>query len=160
MITVSFLLPSLSLPPGPVKKCGLLKILHEKHKPVTSKQRLSSETLAFKRSLQEAADSNRDLQPHIHKAQVSISLSLVRMYSEEHRVCMVHQICNTEYYIVTCTAARIEYCRTERVQGHKDFNYFLFHAKLKIFHDDYDYYSMVKIWYCIEHAHLWKLMCR
>ena len=56
--------------PGPVKKCGLLKVLHEKYKPESAKKQPSSESLTLRKCLQEVAETNKDLQPHIHKAQV------------------------------------------------------------------------------------------
>ena len=55
---------------GPVKKCGLLKILHERYRSGPSKQRVSLELQEFRQTLQEVAEDNRDLQPHIAKAQV------------------------------------------------------------------------------------------
>ena len=55
---------------GPVKKCGLLKVLHEKYRPPTSRKQPSSETVLFKQSLQEVAEQNKDLLPHLGKAQV------------------------------------------------------------------------------------------
>ena len=55
---------------GPVKKCGLLKILHERFRSGPSKQRVSLELQEFRQTLQEVAEDNRDLQPHIAKAQV------------------------------------------------------------------------------------------
>ena len=66
-------LPLLLLSPlliGPVKKCGLLKILHERYRSGPSKQRVSLELQEFRQTLQEVAEKNRDLQPHIAKAQV------------------------------------------------------------------------------------------
>ena len=65
--------PPLLLSPlliGPVKKCGLLKILHERFRSGPSKQRVSLEVQEFRQTLQEVAEDNRDLQPHIAKAQV------------------------------------------------------------------------------------------
>ena len=71
-------LPTTSLPFSPTYhtysyqvQCGLLKVLHERYRSESTKQRPTSECVAFKRSLQEVAESNRDLQPHIHKAQVN-----------------------------------------------------------------------------------------
>jgi DNA-directed RNA polymerase III subunit RPC1 len=58
---------------GPVKKCGLLKVLHEKFKPPTSRRQPSSETLAFKQSLEEVAEQNKELLPHIGKAQENLN---------------------------------------------------------------------------------------
>lgn len=66
--------------PGPVKKCGLLKVLHEKYKPVSSKHKPSSESLALRQSLQEVAEENRDMLPHINKAQVDILLLMNYTY--------------------------------------------------------------------------------
>jgi len=54
---------------GTVKKCGLLKIVHEKFRFAPSKQRVSQELQEFRQTLQEFAEDNRDLQPHITKAQ-------------------------------------------------------------------------------------------
>ena len=68
---------------GPVKKCGLLKVLHEKFKPPTSRQQPSNETLAFKQSLEEVAEQNKELLPHIGKAQVRKCRKLRREGSEE-----------------------------------------------------------------------------
>ena len=45
-------------------------MLHEKFKPPTSRQQPSSESVAFKQSLAEVAEQNKELQPHISKAQV------------------------------------------------------------------------------------------
>lgn len=59
-------------PVGPVKKCGLLKILHEKYRPATgvAKQRVIQEVQEFRFSLTEAAEANAEIEPHIGKAQV------------------------------------------------------------------------------------------
>lgn len=56
---------------GPVKKCGLLKILHEKYRPATgvAKQRVIQEVQEFRFSLTEAAEANAEIEPHIGKAQ-------------------------------------------------------------------------------------------
>ena len=45
-------------------------MLHEKYKPPSSRQQPSSEALAFRQSLQEVAEQNKDMKPHIGKAQV------------------------------------------------------------------------------------------
>lgn len=88
------LLPSSSPPPllhpssalliGTVKKCGLLKIVHEKFRFAPSKQRVSQELQEFRQTLQEFAEDNRDLQPHITKAQVLKLLgeTSARLYRE------------------------------------------------------------------------------
>ena len=74
---------------GPVKKCGLLKVLHEKYKPESSKHRPSSETVAFKKSLQDVAEQNRDMQPHLNKAQVYTlhSLEFMSIFFMLRRLC-------------------------------------------------------------------------
>ena len=61
------------MPPlGPVKKCGLLKILHEKYRAATgaAKQRVIQEVQEFRFSLTEATEANAEIEPHIAKAQV------------------------------------------------------------------------------------------
>ena len=45
-------------------------MLHEKYKPPTSRQQPSSESLALRHSLQEVAEQNKDMRPHLSKAQV------------------------------------------------------------------------------------------
>ena len=55
---------------GPVKKCGLFKILHERYKQV-GKKNISMEVIEFRQSLEEAAELYKDIAPHIGKAQVS-----------------------------------------------------------------------------------------
>ncbi len=54
---------------GTVKKCGLLKIVHEKYKQ-TSKTKISPEITEFRLSLEEAAASYQEITPFIGKAQV------------------------------------------------------------------------------------------
>lgn len=58
---------------GPVKKCGLLKIVHEKYRPSTTKQLPPQEVRDFQRVIQEAADGNKDLMPFIAKAQENLN---------------------------------------------------------------------------------------
>ena len=57
---------------GPVKKCGLLKILHEKYRAATgiAKQRVIQEVQEFRLSLSEAAEANTEIELHIPKAHV------------------------------------------------------------------------------------------
>ena len=55
--------------PGSVKKCGLLKILHEKYPTSRGKQRQSQESREFHELIVGAAQGNKDLLPHIGKAQ-------------------------------------------------------------------------------------------
>ena len=53
-----------------MKKCGLLKIIHVKYKePTSSKQKIPQEVREFKETLLTAAEENKDLAPHIGKAQ-------------------------------------------------------------------------------------------
>jgi DNA-directed RNA polymerase III subunit RPC1 len=70
-----------------VKKCGLLKVLHEKHRPPSSRQPPSSESVALRGALLEAAGQNRELLPHIGKAQENLNplrvLSLFQSIPDE-----------------------------------------------------------------------------
>lgn len=59
---------------GPVKKSGLLKIIHEKYRaPTTSKQKVAEEVKDFQRAIQEVAKENRELGPFVGKAQDNMS---------------------------------------------------------------------------------------
>lgn len=58
---------------GPVKKCGLLKIVHEKYRPSTTKQLPPQEVRDFQRVVQEAAEGNKELLPFIGKAQENLN---------------------------------------------------------------------------------------
>ena len=61
---------SLSLcPSGSVKKCGLLKILHEKFPQSKGRQKQSCESREFHETILEVAHGNKDMLPHIGKAQ-------------------------------------------------------------------------------------------
>jgi DNA-directed RNA polymerase III subunit RPC1 len=79
--------PHCSAANGPVKKCGLLKVLHEKHRPPSSRQPPSSESVALRGALLEAAGQNRELLPHIGKAQENLNplrvLSLFQSIPDE-----------------------------------------------------------------------------
>ena len=52
---------------GPVKKCGLFKILHEKFK---NRKKFESEFLSFQSTFSEAIEHNKDLEQYLTKAQV------------------------------------------------------------------------------------------
>ena len=54
---------------GPVKKSGLLKIIHEKYRPVSSRQKVPNEVKEFHQVMQGLGEQNKDLQPFISKAQ-------------------------------------------------------------------------------------------
>lgn len=76
------------LPQGPVKKCGLLKIVHDRFRAVGgARQKASREAQEFRLSLQEAAEQNRELAAHIAKAQETLNplrvLHLFRSIPEE-----------------------------------------------------------------------------
>ena len=54
---------------GTVKKCSLLKIIHVKYKESTTKQKPPLEVREFRETLVGVAEDNKDLLPHISKAQ-------------------------------------------------------------------------------------------
>ena len=54
---------------GFVKKCGLLKILHEKYPSAKNKRKQTLESREFQDLLAEAAQENKDMIPHLGKAQ-------------------------------------------------------------------------------------------
>lgn len=54
---------------GTVKKCGLLKILHEKYPSARGKQKSTMESREFQSLLTEAAQGNKEMLPHLGKAQ-------------------------------------------------------------------------------------------
>ena len=58
-----------SLLPGTVKKCSLLKIIHVKYKETTTKQKPPLEVTEFRETLIGVSEDNKDLLPHINKAQ-------------------------------------------------------------------------------------------
>ena len=58
---------------GPVKKSGLLKIVHEKYRPVSAKQKTSQEVKEFRQVIQRVAEDNKELQPFINKAQETLN---------------------------------------------------------------------------------------
>lgn len=58
---------------GPVKKCGLLKIVHEKYRVTGGiKKGINPEVQEFRLTLQEAAESNPEIAPYIDKAQETL----------------------------------------------------------------------------------------
>ena len=58
---------------GPVKKCGLLKILHEKYAAGTVKSGPPPETKEFRFLLQEVAETTKEIQPYMNKAQENLN---------------------------------------------------------------------------------------
>ena len=62
-------LPNLCV--GPVKKMtsAIMKILHEKYRSGTSRNKTAPEVEEFKEDLQMAAEMNKELQPYVGKAQ-------------------------------------------------------------------------------------------
>ena len=57
-------------PAGTVKKCALLKIVHEKYRVATSSRKMTeAEVSEFHQDMQDAAAANRDLAPFVGKAQ-------------------------------------------------------------------------------------------
>lgn len=55
---------------GTVKKCGLLKIVHVKYKdPTSTRQKAPLEVREFWETMTMVAEDNKDLAPHIGKAQ-------------------------------------------------------------------------------------------
>eukprot|EP00731_Ephydatia_muelleri_P022715 Em0015g298a len=59
---------------GPVKKCGLLKIVHEKYRVTGgTKKAINPEVQEFRLTLQEAAESNPEIAPYIDKAQETLN---------------------------------------------------------------------------------------
>lgn len=83
-------------PSGPVKKttASIMKIVHEKCRPVTGKGRTAPEVEAFKESLQMAAEMNKELQPHLSRAQEILNprkvLQLFRRIPDSVRCCLEH----------------------------------------------------------------------
>ena len=62
---------------GPVKKCGLFKILHEKFK---NRKKFESEFLSFQSTFSEAIEHNKDLEQYLTKAQVHThTVTMTRM---------------------------------------------------------------------------------
>lgn len=60
--------------PGPVKKSGLLKIVHEKYRPTTSSKRPPpQEVREFRQVIDEVAEHNMELQPFVSKAQDNLN---------------------------------------------------------------------------------------
>ena len=59
--------------PGPVKKCGLLKIVHDKYRPPTTKRLPPQEVREFHGILQDVAEQNTELKPFISKAQENLN---------------------------------------------------------------------------------------
>ena len=71
---------------GPVKKCGLLKIVHEKYRVTGGiKKGVNPEVQEFRLTLQEAAESNPEIAPYIDKAQVR---------ADQWVVCLVNLLIN------------------------------------------------------------------
>lgn len=58
---------------GPVKKCGLLKIIHEKYK--TTKKVIDPMVSDFLQSFDIAIEHNKEVEPLLNKAQVNIHQS-------------------------------------------------------------------------------------
>lgn len=56
-----------------MKKSGLLKIIHEKYRPVTARQKASQEVRDFQRMIQEVAEENKELLPFVNKAQETLN---------------------------------------------------------------------------------------
>ena len=57
-------------PAGTVKKCALLKIVHEKYRVASSSRKMTeAEVSEFHQDMQDAAAANRDLAPFVGKAQ-------------------------------------------------------------------------------------------
>lgn len=52
-----------------MKKCGLLKILHEKYPSGRGRQRQTLESREFYELIQEAVQDSKEMLPHIGKAQ-------------------------------------------------------------------------------------------
>ena len=52
-----------------MKKCGLLKILHEKYPTARNKKKQTVESREFQDLITEVAQDNKDMLPHIGKAQ-------------------------------------------------------------------------------------------
>ena len=72
---------------GTVKKCGMLKILHEKYK--VGKKKVSDEVVAFHQSFASALEYNKDLGPLMGRAQEALNplkvLALFKAIPEEVR---------------------------------------------------------------------------
>ena len=58
---------------GPVKKCVLLKIVHEKYRPTGTKRPPPQEVREFQQVVQDVAEQNRELQPFVSKAQDNLN---------------------------------------------------------------------------------------
>lgn len=58
---------------GPVKKCGLLKIIHEKYK--TTKKVIDPMVSDFLQSFDIAIEHNKEVEPLLTRAQVNIHQS-------------------------------------------------------------------------------------
>ena len=54
---------------GTVKKCGLLKILHEKYPVGKSQKKQTLESREFHDAILEAVKDNKEVLPHVSKAQ-------------------------------------------------------------------------------------------
>lgn len=61
--------------PGPVKKCGLLKIIHEKYK--TTKKVVDAFVSEFMQSFDTAIEHNKVMEPLLTRAQVNFELNCV-----------------------------------------------------------------------------------
>lgn len=77
---------------GPVKKCGLLKIVHEFNRPSTTKQLPPQQVRDFQRTIQEAADANKELLPFISKAQENLNpLKVLQLFERiPDEVCLYY----------------------------------------------------------------------
>ncbi len=78
---------------GPVKKCGLLKIVHEKYRPSTTKQKPPKEVRDFRSVIQEAAELNKELMPFIAKAQENLNpLRVLQLFER-----IPDEVCGLEF---------------------------------------------------------------
>lgn len=63
--------PHCGAPNGPVKKVGVMKVIHERYRPAIKRHQADAD--AFKRRLREAIEANNELRMHLGKAQEDLN---------------------------------------------------------------------------------------